>query len=373
MEDSNVALLIERIQQPHILRDLTHPKKKVKVPRKTSKAVLMLLHRLQMREWLNFIEGQLIEAIIYLRGEVKFIEHLYRCETCKVLLKLDVERYNGTRSLWYLCLENSEYLEAEYPDCPREENYVIDNYWAQVERCRKTGTTECTETNTLKFIMDRAKWAYKIMGKQINLTRKMLRLVKSWDFSDRIIREFNRLYEELAMYEIANPPSFSTVRQSFIRGEIVATLRSEYGFDQFEFVLQKLAHEIAIDAVTNLKQGRVRIDISGNRFQRVETDKYMASFYANHIAFSRHTLEYWGFDVEEKEYTTSNHRTKISFFVQVDGKYNEDTGEYVEIGRAEKEHKRSEEILTFIQELMTKAGMKPVPRFTLQHKTSKKN
>ena len=126
--------------------------------------------------------------------------------------------------------------------------------------------------------------------------------------------------------------------------------------------------------MTNLEQGRVRIEISsGNRFQRVETDKYSISFYANHIGFSRHTdREYWGFDVEEKEYITSNHRTKISFFVQVEGKY-EKSGEYIEIDRPEKERKRSEEILTFIRELMTEAGIKPIPRFTLKDKASKKN
>jgi len=161
-----------------------------------------------MREWLYFVEGQLIEAIVYLRGEVKFIEHLPRCSICQVELQLDVERYNGNRSFWYLCLENSEYLEEQYSDCPREEDYIIDNYWAQVERYRKTGTTECPEVNTMKFILDRAKWAYKIMGKQIHLARQLLRLVRTWDFSDRIIMEFNTVYEELQMYEIANPPSF---------------------------------------------------------------------------------------------------------------------------------------------------------------------
>ena len=91
------------------------------------------------------------------------------------------------------------------------------------------------------------------------------------------------------------------------------------------------------------------------------------------ISGSQDYGEYWGFDVEEKEYITSNHRTKISFFVQVEEKYDEETGEYVEIGRAEKERKRAEEILAFIQGLMTEAGMKPVPRFTLQDKVSKEN
>jgi hypothetical protein len=158
-----------------------------------------------MREWLHFVEGQLMESVTYLRDEVKFIGHLPHCGICKALLQLDVERYNGNHSTWYLSLENNEYLEEQYPECPREENYTIDNYWAQVERYRKTGTTECADVNTMDFILDRAKWAYKIMGKQINLARQLLRLVRTWDFSDRIILEFNRLYEELRMYEISLP------------------------------------------------------------------------------------------------------------------------------------------------------------------------
>jgi len=208
--DSKAALLIERIRQPHFLRDRIHPPTKPKVPPKTSKALLMLLNRLAMREWLYFVEGQLMKTVTYLRDEVKFIGHLPRCWMCQMELRLDVERYNGTHTFWYLCLENNEYLEEQYPDCPREENYVIDNYWAQVERYRRTGTTECAEVNTMKFILDRAKWAYKIMGRQIHLARQLLRLVRTWDFSDRIIMEFDSLYEELRMYEIANPPSFST-------------------------------------------------------------------------------------------------------------------------------------------------------------------
>jgi len=209
MEDSKVTLLIERIRQPHILRDRVHPPTKPKTT-KPSKALVMLLNRLQTREWLYFVEGQLMEALTYLRGEVKFIEHLPRCWMCRMELRLDVERYNGNRTFWYLCLENSEYLEEQYPDCPREENYVIDNYWAQVERYRKTGSVECAEVNTMEFILDRAKWAYKIIGKQVHTARQMLRLVRNWDFSDRITLEFNSLYEELGMYEVAYSPLFST-------------------------------------------------------------------------------------------------------------------------------------------------------------------
>jgi hypothetical protein len=143
------------------------------------------------------------------------------------------------------------------------------------------------------------------------------------------------------------------------------TIRSEYSFDQFEKVLQKLAHEIAVEAVTKLEHGSVRIEISSNRFRRVETDKHTISFYADHIGFSRMTSrDYWGFDVEEKEYTSSNHRTKISYVIMVEGKFVED--KYVEVGRAEKEHKRATEILEFIEKLMAENQIKPVPRFSLR-------
>lgn len=174
----------------------------------TSNRLLAFLNRLETRKWLIIAEGQLIESIQLLRGEARFIAHLPHCRNCQLNLELDVERYNGVHSTWYLSLENNEYLEEMYPDCPKEESYIIDNYWAQVERYRKTGTTESPEVNTISFILDRAKWAYKIAGKQIRLSRQLLRLVRSWEFSDQCTLEWNRIYEELGMYEIANPSFF---------------------------------------------------------------------------------------------------------------------------------------------------------------------
>lgn len=165
---------------------------------------MALVGRMETRDWLQLVEGQLIEAIIYLRGEVKFIQHLPHCWVCRMEIQLDVERYLGRRSKWYLCLENNEYLEEQYPDCPKAENYRIDNYWDQVERFRK-GITE-SEANTMEFILDRAKWAYSIMGKQIKLSRQLLRIVRNWDFSEQLLAEFSGIWEELQMYEIANPP-----------------------------------------------------------------------------------------------------------------------------------------------------------------------
>jgi hypothetical protein len=196
---SKLELLLKRIQKPVEIP---------KPPPKTSKKLLLLLTRLNTREWLLIVEGQLMQSVTFLRGEVKFIEHLPHCRYCQLNLELDVERYNGNHSTWYLSLENNEYLEEKYPDCPKEENYTIDNYWAQVERYRKTGTTESPEVNTLSYILDRAKWAYKIAGKQIKLCRELLRLVRAWDFSDQNSEDYSRIYDELGMYEIANPSFF---------------------------------------------------------------------------------------------------------------------------------------------------------------------
>lgn len=199
---SKLHLLLQRIQKSE--------EKPVapKAPPKTSKNLLMLVNRLNTREWLLIVEGQLMQAVTRLRDEVKFIKHLRHCRYCQLLLELDVERYNGVHSAWYLSLENNEYLEETYPDCPRENDYTIDNYWSAVERYRKTGTTESPEVNTISYILDRAKWAYTIAGKQIRLCRQLLKLVRAWDFSDQNLEDYNRIYDELGMYEIANPSFF---------------------------------------------------------------------------------------------------------------------------------------------------------------------
>ena len=128
------------------------------------------------------------------------------------------------------------------------------------------------------------------------------------------------------------------------------TVRSHFSFEQFEEVLQKLAHKKAIDAVTNLNQGNVRIVIHGNRFSRFDVvDKLEIRFYAKHASYFEYGRTYedwWGFDVEEKLYLTSNHCTKISFYAP-EGK----------------EKERIKKITKFIDEIM--AGVKTVPRFSL--------
>jgi len=130
------------------------------------------------------------------------------------------------------------------------------------------------------------------------------------------------------------------------------TIRSEFNIEQFEEVLRKLAHEIALDAVKNLNQGDVRIQIYGPRFSIVETGKVQIRFYANHISYyeqpTRNRAYGWGFDVEDKLYLTSSHSTKISFYAP-----------------ESREKEFSEKITVFIDKIMAEASIKPVPRFKL--------
>lgn len=197
--------LLERIQRPHILRDRVFPPAKQKAKETSSENLMFLLNRIATQKWLRIVEGQLMEAIVYLRSEVKFIGHLPHCRMCQMLLELNVERYMGVHSTWYVCLENNDYLERRYPSCPKERNYHIGSYWEQVEHYRKHGNTNVPGENTVEFILDRAKWAYKIMGKQIRTARCLLRLVRAWSFSEEQIGEFQRLYARLGIYEIALP------------------------------------------------------------------------------------------------------------------------------------------------------------------------
>ena len=153
----------------------------------------------------------------------------------------------------------------------------------------------------------------------------------------------------------------------------MVTVRSLYSFDQFEKVMQKFAHEVAIDAVTNLDQGRTRIQTRSNdEFERVETEQYTFTFYASHMGFLKttktgsHAYEYFGFDAEEKEYTNSNHSTKVSYTVHVEGEYIEGRGYVESANRKEKERVRGEEINLFIEKLMQENKITPVARFNFK-------
>lgn len=187
---SKLELLLKRIQKP------PEAKHRLQPPRETSRKLTVLLDRLSIREWLPQAEEDLMLEIRHLRSEVKWIEHLPRCQICQLELELDVERYLGKHIAWFVNLESSEYFEEQYPECPKEDDYKIDNYWWQVKRFEATGIAEWKESETIKFILDRAKWAYKIDGKQIHIARQKLKLVRTWDFSERCQRKFAKLENE---------------------------------------------------------------------------------------------------------------------------------------------------------------------------------
>ena len=112
--------------------------------------------------------------------ELLFIRHLRSCKECRLIAQLDVERYAGSRSIWFLDLQNDvgqdwdEEMYAEYPelkDCPRVYNYKIGSYW--------TGSSP----DTLRFIDDRMKWADKVIRKKMLLACQYYKRVKAWDLN----------------------------------------------------------------------------------------------------------------------------------------------------------------------------------------------
>jgi len=128
------------------------------------------------------------------------------------------------------------------------------------------------------------------------------------------------------------------------------TMRSQFSLEQFETVLQKLAHEIAIDAVETMQHGDVSIVIHGSRLSSIRTSKCEIKFYAKHVFFSKKisSRSWLSFDAEGKHYLTSNHASKISFWAPDD-----EIEEY------------KAKVTEFIARMMTEASITPVPRFAL--------
>ena len=142
------------------------PKLKLKAQKrslKPSPQLMALLGRMDNRAWR---EQTLILTVEYIKEsaqELLFIRHLRSCEECRLIAQLDVERYAGSRSIWFLDLQNDvgqdwdEEMYAEYPelkDCPRVYDYRIGSYW--------TGSSP----DTLRFIDDRMKWADKVIERK---------------------------------------------------------------------------------------------------------------------------------------------------------------------------------------------------------------
>jgi len=120
------------------------------------------------------------------------------------------------------------------------------------------------------------------------------------------------------------------------------TLRSEFSIDQFEAVLQKLAH--GLPKFTRISTSDVTINFyydSQGKPRRISILHHKKTgkkddYWGNEI------IDYWGFSIESKAYLTTNHRTKITFDSRED----------------------EQRIEGWLKEIM--ASEKPEPRFTLR-------
>ncbi len=157
------------------------------------------------------------------------------------------------------------------------------------------------------------------------------------------------------------------------------TTRSKYNFKQFEQVFQKLAHKIAIEAVTNLKADRITVKtFSSGQLSEVETADYHFRFYFSHLTFyyqkSDHP-DHMDFDIEEKFYSTSSHCTKISFYsreyrkedVEVEDKWGFKTHPVDHVLTDAEKQRRQNKIDKFLENLMKDADLKVEPRFSLNN------
>ena len=178
-------------------------KPKLKVQKRNPKPtpqLMALLGRMDNRAWR---EQMLIFTAEYIKesaNELLFIQHLRSCEECRLIAQLDVERYMGSRSVWWIDLQNDVgqnwdedmyEIDPDLKDCPRVENYRIGSYWTS------------SSPDTLRFIDDRMKWADRVIRKKMLLACQYYKRVKAWDLSGEAPSE-----PELA-YSLYQPNLFS--------------------------------------------------------------------------------------------------------------------------------------------------------------------
>lgn len=174
--------LLQVIQREVPLRIIS-PEVAVPKPR-----VNPLLNRLQMLKEMDRFQDRMYTSIRMLHLEARWIRRLPSLRMDLFDLEIAVERYPG-RAPWWVDQEFNEYVEIEFKTAPKVQNYTIGSYWETREG-----------VNTEQFILDRAKWVYKYIGKQIKLARRLLRIAKSWNFSQEQTEGFEKLYNKLGAY-----------------------------------------------------------------------------------------------------------------------------------------------------------------------------
>lgn len=146
-------------------------------PPKPSQQLMTLLTRMDNRTWREEMLKSTLEYIRASAGELFLIRHLRSCEECRVIAQLDIERYLGSRSVWFLNIENDvamgedAYADDEFKGCPYAGNYRIGSYW--------TGSSQ----DTFRFIDDRMNWAEGFIRKKMLLACRYYKRMKAWDLN----------------------------------------------------------------------------------------------------------------------------------------------------------------------------------------------
>lgn len=148
---------------------------------KPSKQLMALLRRMDNRAWREQMLMLTAADIRESAEELLLIRHLRSCEECRLIAQLDVERYLGTRSVWFLNIQNDvagweedmDEVDSDFKDCPRVEDYKIGSYW------------NGSSPDTLRFIDDRLKWADKVIRKKMVLACQYYKRVKAWDLNGK--------------------------------------------------------------------------------------------------------------------------------------------------------------------------------------------
>jgi len=167
---SDLQLLLQRIQPPE-------PKAMEKPP-EPSKALETLFTRMENRKWKEHEIAWALALSEQHTDNLKFIQHVRKCEQCQFELTINIERYQGRHAPWYL---NLEYETGWYPDvyeedplyktAPRINKYDIGSYW--------TGTSK----DTLRFISDRMNWAEEKIRRALEAVADYVVALEEWNLT----------------------------------------------------------------------------------------------------------------------------------------------------------------------------------------------
>lgn len=159
-----------------LLQRILPPELQKPTEQKPSRDMMVLFERVERRRWKKVTEADMLLQLEMLHNEFAFIKHARHCERCLIELQLDIERYCGSHSPWYLNLINEdcdpdiyEDEESIYYTCPRPQDYKIGSYW--------TGASD----DTIRFIKDRLTWAEGIMKGEIEAAVDFVAALLDWD------------------------------------------------------------------------------------------------------------------------------------------------------------------------------------------------